>query len=171
MSATDDVTSGAEAGTETEADTDTDADTEADRLADAVASFVRSFGLHRPERTPCGFSAGVAEAHALAELDGRALRQMDLAERLGLAKSTVSRLVGGLVDRGWAVRTGADDDGRGVSVALTPDGRDAVARLRSARARRMAALLDAVPPDRRRDVVDVLELLDTAARHSDPRHA
>jgi DNA-binding MarR family transcriptional regulator len=144
---------------------------DADRLVEAVASFMRSFGLHRPERTPCGFSAGVAEAHALAELDGGPLRQMDLAERLGLAKSTVSRLVGGLVDRGWAVRSDADDDGRGVSVALTRDGHEAAARLRAARARRMAALLDAVPPDRRADAIEVLELLDAAARRSDPRHA
>jgi hypothetical protein len=45
------------------------------------------------------------------------------------------------------VRSGADEDGRGVSVALTPDGNDAAARLRAARVRRMAALLDAVPDD------------------------
>lgn len=144
---------------------------ESERFADAVVAFVRGFGLHRPERTPCGFDAGVAEAHALAELSRGPLRQLDLVERLGLAKSTVSRLVGELVDRGWVTRRSADGDSRGVTVALTRAGRDAAARLRTARTRRMQALLDAVPADRRDEVVDVLEVLGKAARASDPRHA
>jgi DNA-binding MarR family transcriptional regulator len=144
---------------------------EAERFADAVVRFVRGFGLHRPERTPCGFEAGVAEAHALAELTGGPLRQLDLVERLGLTKSTVSRLAANLVERGWAERHTVDDDGRGVTLTLTAAGRDAAARLREARTRRMQALLDAVPADRRREVIEVLELLEDAARGSDPRHA
>ena len=144
---------------------------DAERFADAVVKFVRGFGLHRPERTPCGFDAGVAEAHALGELSTGTLRQGDLAERLGLTKSTVSRLVGNLVDRGWVERCAVDDDGRGVTVALTKTGRSAAARLRKARTSRMRALLDAVPTERRREVVDVLALLETAARASDPQHA
>ena len=144
---------------------------ETDRLADAVVSFVRSFGLHRPERTPCGFDAGVAEAHALAELSDGPLRQVDLVDRLGLAKSTVSRLVSGLADRGWVERQGVDDDGRGVAVTLTRAGGQAASRLRRARTQRMQALLAAVPPERRSDVIEALQLLEKAARVSDPRQA
>ena len=144
---------------------------ETERFADAVVRFVRGFGLHRPERTPCGFETGVAEAHALAELTDGPLRQLDLVERLGLAKSTVSRLAANLVERGWADRRTVDDDGRGVTLTLTVAGRDAAARLREARTRRMQALLDAVPADRRGEVIEVLELLEDAARASDPRHA
>jgi len=143
---------------------------DAERLADAVVQFVRGFGLHRPERTPCGFDAGVAEAHALGELSAGSLRQGDLAERLGLTKSTVSRLVANLVDRGWGQRCAVDDDGRGVTVALTRTGRDAAARLRKARTRRMQALLDAVPAERRPDVLEVLTLLEAASRASDLQH-
>ncbi len=144
---------------------------EAERLADAVSAFVRGFGLHRPEQTPCGFEAGVADAHALRELAGGSLRQSELVVRLGLTKSTVSRLVDGLVERGWAERQAVSDDGRGVLVALTADGEDAAARLARARAARMARLLDAVPDDRRGDVVEVLQLLEEAARASDPGRA
>jgi DNA-binding MarR family transcriptional regulator len=144
---------------------------DAERFADAVVSFVRGFGLHRPERTPCGFDAGVAEAHALAELSDAPLRQGDLVERLGLTKSTVSRLVANLVDRGWAERCAVDDDARGVTVALTRLGRDAAVRLRKARTRRMEALLAAVPAERRREVVEVLAVLGQAARASDPQRA
>jgi DNA-binding MarR family transcriptional regulator len=144
---------------------------EAEELADGVVRFVRGFGLHRPERTPCGFDAGVAEAHTLGELADGALRQADLVARLGLAKSTVSRLVGNLVDRGWVERSAVDDDGRGVTVMLTDSGRAAADRLRAARTERMQALLDAVPRARRRDVIDALALLQSAARASDPRLA
>jgi DNA-binding MarR family transcriptional regulator len=133
--------------------------------------FVRSFGLHRPDRTPCGFEAGVAEAHALSELEPAALRQVELVGRLGLTKSAVSRLVGGLVARGWVTRDVASDDGRGVKLTLTVAGRDAARRLRAARTARLRALLEAVPEDRRSGVLEVLELLEQAAQASDPAHA
>lgn len=140
----------------------------AEELSDAVVSFVRGFGLHRPDRTPCGFEAGVADAHALSELFAGPLRQVELVARLGLAKSTVSRVVSNLVDRGWVRREPASDDGRGVSLALTDAGREAADRLRVARRRRMEALLDQVPIERRAEVIDVLELLHKAADASRP---
>jgi DNA-binding MarR family transcriptional regulator len=144
---------------------------DAEGFADAVVSFVRGFGLHRPERTPCGFNAGVAEAHALAELSGGSLRQSELVLRLGLTKGTVSRLVDNLVDRDWALRHAAEHDGRGVTVMLTPAGDAAATRLRKARTQRMQVLLDAVPARRRREAIELLELLGEAARVSDPRYA
>jgi DNA-binding MarR family transcriptional regulator len=143
--------------------------TDSERFADAVVQFVRGFGLHRPERTPCGFDASVAEAHALGELAEGPLRQMELVERLGLTKSAVSHLVSGMVDRGWTEREGVSGDGRGVTLRLTRDGRTAASRLRRARSQRMEALLQAVPPDRRADAIEMLELLEEAARASDPR--
>src|SRR5680860_1590926 len=96
--------------------------TDSERFADAVVQFVRGFGLHRPERTPCGFDASVVEAHALGELAEGPLRQMELVERLGLTKSAVSHLVSGMVDRGWTEREGVSGDGRGVTLRLTRGG-------------------------------------------------
>lgn len=139
----------------------------AEDLADAVVSFVRYFGLHRPVRTSCGFDAGVADAHALSELERGPLRQMELVDRLGLAKSTVSRVVAALVKRGWVHREAIDSDGRGVVLVLTDSGVDAAARLRSARRQRMEVLLDQVPAERRGEVVEVLRLLEKAAYASD----
>jgi len=140
---------------------------EADDLAEAVVSFVRCFGLHRPERTSCGFDAGVADAHALSELARGPMRQMDLVDRLGLAKSTVSRVVAGMVNRGWVGREATNSDGRGVMLMLTDEGVDAAVRLQRARRQRMEALLNQVPPGRRDDVVEVLRLLQQAADATD----
>jgi DNA-binding MarR family transcriptional regulator len=142
-----------------------------ERFADAVVAFVQAFGLHRPERTPCGFEGGVADAHALAELSDGSLRQSELVERLGLAKSTVSRLIDNLEGRGFVQRLDVPGDARGVTVELSRSGRAAAERLARARAERMRTLLDAVPVDRRVDVVAALEILEEAARATDPRHA
>jgi DNA-binding MarR family transcriptional regulator len=128
-------------------------------LQEAVSRFVRAFGLHQPDQTPCGRPIPVSEAHALGELarDG-ALRQSDLTQRLHLEKSTTSRLVTQLINRGWAERTPAPDDGRGVMVQLTPAGQNAATQLAQARAARFAAILDRVPEDERAGVLHALEV-------------
>ncbi|MEQ4720450.1 MarR family transcriptional regulator [Nonomuraea sp. B19D2] len=132
-------------------------------LQDAVARFVRAFGLHQPDQTPCGRPIPVSEAHALGELarDG-ALRQSELTQRLRLEKSTTSRLVTQLINRGWAERIPAPDDGRGVLVQLTPAGRNAAEQLAKARAARFSSILDRVPEGERGGVLHALEILTEA---------
>lgn len=132
-------------------------------LQEAVARFVRAFGLHQPDQTPCGQPVPVSEAHALGELarDG-ALRQSELAHRLKLEKSTTSRLVTQLINRGWAERVPAPGDGRGRLVRLTDQGALAAARLAEARAQRFSAVLDRVPEAERADVLRALTILTEA---------
>lgn len=131
---------------------------------DALMRFVRNFGLHQPDRTPCGQPLPVSEAHALTELARTgSLRQVELARRLRLEKSTVSRLVTNLVNRGWARRRTADDDGRGVLLELTDAGTAAAAGLSQARQERLTALLDRVPEEERAAVVRALRALAEAA--------
>ncbi|SFR29158.1 DNA-binding transcriptional regulator, MarR family [Lentzea waywayandensis] len=122
--------------------------------------FVRNFGLHQPDRTPCGQSLPVSEAHAMVEVarEGQ-IRQVELARRLRLEKSTVSRLVTNLVGRGWVHREAADDDGRGVLLVLTDTGATAAAGQADARRNRLTALLDRVPDDQRGAVVRALQIL------------
>lgn len=126
--------------------------------------FVRNFGLHQPDRTPCGQPLPVSEAYAMVELarDGR-LRQVELARRLRLEKSTVSRLVTNLVRRGWVRRHAADDDGRGLLLELTEAGATAAARQAEARRERLDALLARVPEKQRAAVFAALETLAEAA--------
>ena len=131
---------------------------------DALMRFVRTFGLHQPDRTPCGQPLPVSEAHALIEIAGRGqLRQIELARRLRLQKSTVSRLVSNLVGRGWVRRSSAADDGRGVLLELTVVGVDTAARIAEARRDRLTAVLDRIPDDQRAAVVQALHTLAEAA--------
>ncbi|MBG0830095.1 winged helix-turn-helix transcriptional regulator [Planomonospora sp. ID67723] len=132
-------------------------------LQEAVARFVRAFGLHQPDRTPCGTSIPTSEAHALGELarDGE-LRQVELVHRLRLEKSTTSRIVAQLVQRGWAERASAPGDGRGVLVRLTPQGHQAARRLAAARRARFGTALERIPADERDAVLRALTLLTEA---------
>lgn len=76
-------------------------------LQASLIALIRAFRLHHPEKTPCGQSVSVAEAHALMELiQAVLLSQGELAKRLSLEKSTVSRLVSILEKRGWIERDG-----------------------------------------------------------------
>lgn len=129
--------------------------------------FVRNFGLHQPERTPCGQPLPVSESHAMVEIarEGR-IRQVELARRLRLEKSSVSRLVANLVGRGWVTREAADDDGRGVLLVITDAGAAAADRQAHARRDRLTALLDHVPDDQRAAVVRALQTLAEAANES-----
>ncbi|MEE6261947.1 MarR family winged helix-turn-helix transcriptional regulator [Plantactinospora sonchi] len=131
---------------------------------DALMQFVRNFGLHQPDRTPCGQPLPVSEAHAMAEIarSGR-LRQLELTRRLKLEKSTVSRLVANLVRRGWVNRHAAGDDGRGVLLELTDDGVVAARRQAEARRTRFTGLLDRVPEHQRGAVIQALRTLAEAA--------
>jgi DNA-binding MarR family transcriptional regulator len=61
----------------------------------------------------------------LAEFSPEGRKRMaDLAAQAPLSQSRVSRLVADLEARGWVERSRAEDDGRGVSVAITGAGRE-----------------------------------------------
>lgn len=122
--------------------------------------FVRSFGLHHPERTPCGQALGVAEAHALAELmTNSPLNQQQLADRLRLQKSTISRLVSGLEQHGWLARTRDGRDGRVLNLILTEEGRRIAQQVAMARAARFQAIMQAIPASDRQQVLNALQHL------------
>jgi DNA-binding MarR family transcriptional regulator len=134
-------------------------------LQQRLVGFVRAFGLHRPDETPCGAPVPVSEAHAMSVLAAHGpLSQTDLARHLALRKSTVSRLVDQVVDRGWARRRPSPTDARCRLVELTPAGREAAATLGQVRAERIGRLLVRVPAGDRAAVLAALDTLIEAAR-------
>jgi DNA-binding MarR family transcriptional regulator len=99
------------------------------------------------------------------------MTQSTLARRLRLEKSTVSRLVGLLIARGWVRRDKRDGDGRVVWLELTGDGSRAAGELAVARAARFGRLLRNIPDGRRPAVLEALTLLiDAAAAPDDSLH-
>jgi DNA-binding MarR family transcriptional regulator len=133
---------------------------EALALQARMVALVRAFGWHRPEQTPCGQPVPISDAHALMELGRQdTLAQHDLCTRLGLEKSTVSRLVRQLEERGWVERQRSVADGRVTLLSLTSAGRQANERLARARAAFFAHVLERVPHDKRCQLLECLDLL------------
>jgi DNA-binding MarR family transcriptional regulator len=130
-----------------------------DDLERRLVAFVRAFGLHQTERTPCGEPISVSQAHALTELAAQPLSQAELARRLRLDRSVVSRLADALEERAWLRRERHPQDQRAVQLVLTDRGRAAADRLAGARRARLAMLLDGVPAAERDNVLRALEVL------------
>lgn len=136
-------------------------------LQSSLIALIRAFGLHQPDKTPCGQSVSVAEAYALMELAQIApLSQGDLSKRLNLEKSTVSRLVGALSRRGWIERDRNPADRRIVEIQLTDTGKQAANTLSAARQLKFDQVLSAIPENRRDGVIDALNILVEAIRES-----
>ena len=136
-------------------------------LQEHVVAFIRAFGLHRPDETPCGQPVSVSEAHALLELSRAGpVAQSELRTRLGLEKSTVSRLVADLAARGWLQREPTPGDGRAVQLALTAAGRRAAAELAAARRAKFERLLARIPEEERSSVERALDVLVEALRET-----
>jgi DNA-binding MarR family transcriptional regulator len=142
---------------------ETACDVNAKELMDSVVSFVRSFGLHKPEHTPCGQSVTIAEAHTLMDLAAFGpMRQGELASRLQLEKSTVSRLVRQMEVDGRIRRRSDRRDGRAILIRLTRQGRAAATQIAQARQEKFARVLSAIPEDKRSMVVEAVWILEEA---------
>ena len=125
-----------------------------------IVSLIRALGLHRPDQTPCAAPISVGEAQALFELSREpGISQSELAARLHLEKSTVSRLAKLLEQRGWLDRLRDKDDSRLLKLRLTASGSKAVQRLAASRRARFAKVFDAIPAHKRNALLDSLSLL------------
>jgi DNA-binding MarR family transcriptional regulator len=90
-------------------------------------------GLLEPNPAPhehAGIRLSMSEVFALGELEqAGALSQQDLADRLGLEKSTVSRLAAGMQERGWLSRVRDAANRRFYRLSLTDEGLDVARRV------------------------------------------
>ena len=79
--------------------------------------------LDRELRDGAGMTLGEYEVLVhLSEAPGLALRMSELASRLLLSRSGLTRRVDGLVEEAYVARQPCDDDGRGAMAVLTPNG-------------------------------------------------
>jgi len=107
----------------------------------------------------------------LVVLEEETVRLSDLATRLSLDSSTVSRQIKNLEDQGFVRRTDDPDDRRASVLTLTDAGAD---ELRSQRASRWAPVSNAVSSmsrERRRKVLQLLDDLAEACRAETPGKA
>ena len=99
-------------------------------LREVIQQFIRSFGLLEQTRTPCGFSLSLSQVFALQEIEKQTLTITELAEKLQLERSSVSRLVDVLVKEDFVFRELNQNNRREVVLSLTEKGTRSIQRLR-----------------------------------------
>lgn len=103
------------------------------QLHDLLTELMRYAALLHPESPTRGRQIPITQMFALHELDaGEPLSQQELAERLGLEKSTVSRLVAEMEGAGLLRRQRDPDNRRYYRLRITGRGRGAHARMADA---------------------------------------
>ena len=100
-------------------------------LRDALRRLMVEHGALDERSRPCGTKLGLAHAHALLELRAAPgpLMVSELAERLHIDRTNVSRLCARLEELGQLERAPRADDGRAWALALTPEGHALAARV------------------------------------------
>jgi len=94
------------------------------QIHELLMDLVRAAGLLQPDRLIPGQPISMSQAFTLHELDSdTAISQRDLTQRLGLEKSTVSRMAADLEQRGLVVRERDPDNRRIYRLRLTEEGR------------------------------------------------
>jgi DNA-binding MarR family transcriptional regulator len=106
---------------------------------EVAAGLEQLFALLR-RLSPPGLSLTAGATLATLDRSGPC-RLTVLAASEGVTQPAMTQLVGRMADAGLVARCADPDDGRAVSVELTPEGRDLLARRRAIRAERVSVLM------------------------------
>jgi MarR family transcriptional regulator, organic hydroperoxide resistance regulator len=98
-------------------------------LRKQVQQFIRLFGLLEQTVTPCGFALSLSQVFALQELEKATLSVSELAEKLRLERSSVSRLVDILVKENFVHRELNVKNRREVQLLLTDKGKGTITKV------------------------------------------
>jgi DNA-binding MarR family transcriptional regulator len=132
----------------------------------------REMGAHRPEQILPGWSLTLSEIYALGALAERApLSQAELGSVLLLEKSSVSRLVAQLEQRGWVTRERDARDSRLRLLRLSEQGAAINAQLQRHMSERHAELFEQLTAREQAALLEGLTALRRALRHSQSRPA
>lgn len=143
--------------------------TTAQRVHDLFMDLVRATGMLQPDHAVPAQSLSLSQAFALHELDtDTPPSQQDLARRLGLEKSSVSRLVAEMERKGL-VRRQRDPDNRRISrLQLTDQGRALHAGIAARHGEQFERLVSALTRDERDALIAGLTALVRVVRGGAP---
>lgn len=125
-----------------------------------MQELIRRFGLLSADQTPCGKPIASSDAHALMvllEVDEDGMLSSVLATRLGVDKSTASRVVARLTERGYLTPfPNSTDDARTKPIRLTRKGVRVAREVEQASQARFVEILERIPSRKRSAVIAAL---------------
>ncbi|MBD0383841.1 MarR family transcriptional regulator [Paenibacillus sedimenti] len=127
-----------------------------------VQKFIRLFGLLEQNVTPCGFNLSPSQVFSLQELEDGILTIGELADRLFLERSTVSRLIDTLVKGGFVNRNLNEENRREVLVSLTDKGRRSLEKVHEQSIQYYRSILDELLEDEQFQVLNGFKLFTNA---------
>lgn len=139
--------------------TDVALDSEAAAVRGFNRFYTRQIGLLQDGLLDTRLS--LTEARVLYELaQARETTATAIASALGLDHGYLSRILRRFDDEGFVARKASTQDGRQTLLTLTAAGRSAFATLDQRSQRQMKALLEAMPPDGRRRLVNAMSTIE-----------
>ena len=135
-------------------------------FTDTLLAISRRFGMFERDAVCCG-DVTVQQCMALQTLYDESLAIGTLAERMGVTPGATTRLVDGMIGRGWVDRRRDPDDRRRVLLELTDEGRREAEYLRGCTEEVVDAVVAEVPADERAAVLDALRTLREAFDRAD----
>ena len=129
------------------------------QLRELLRQLNRKLGLlDKTQLSCCGIT--YSQCHALVEIGSKqSLSINELAELLGLDKSTLSRTVNTMVEQGLVAREPDPDDRRYVKIKLTPAGSSLLSDIEDRMTDYYLNIYQAIPQQKRKQVLESLELL------------
>src|SRR6185503_7337623 len=125
-------------------------------LRAASRDIIRELGFLQSSYVPAEINH--SHCHALIELESGAMHQNELAHRLRLDKSTTSRVVERLVEKGWVRPTRNRKDRRQAILHLTAKGKAKLSKVHATANAQVHEALDLLSADERRLAVDGIRL-------------
>lgn len=135
-------------------------------LRELIRILVRNLGiLEKSEATCCGTT--ISQCHAIVEI-GRAkqISLNELADLLGLDKSTMSRTINNLVEDNLVIRETHAEDRRYVTIELTENGQEVYKSIENSMGIYYKRILESIPEDKREQVLESLKLLTDAVKEN-----
>ncbi len=136
----------------------------AERLHRLTKDLIRRYQF-RDWNQICCYGISISQCHILDTLGEEGdLSMQQLAKRMYKSVSTMTRVVGQLVRRGYVKRRQDPEDRRVVHISISPQGKAIVAAINRDLIETQKAILQSIPPDQRAGAFKVLEALAQGAR-------
>ena len=130
------------------------------QLGNLCSALVRRLRLlERSELSCCGIPMSQAMVLQTLQANPEGQRMSEIAEALGVAQSTATRLVEPLAREQRVERRPAADDGRAIVISLTEKGQHAATELSTLSQRWSEGVLQRIPEDQRHEVILALEMV------------
>lgn len=135
-------------------------------LRELLRILIRNLGmLEKSEASCCGTT--IAQCHAVVEIGrGSQVSLNELAELLGLDKSTMSRTINNLVEDDLVIREIHPEDRRYITIELTDKGKEVFKSIERSMELYYKSIFKSIPEDKREQVLESLQFLAEAVKQN-----